>query len=713
MSQLPSSTPRLWLGRIVRNFRSATNGNVAIMATFMMMPMIAATGLAIDYGMAVRAQNKLEQIAQSAALTATVTARRVVNSYPADTVSLTGQQTVDALGQGEKYGLAYFEDRAALLQNVTTSNRVVTIKRNSNSFIATVSYQAQVRTMAMSLFGISVIDISGSGSNIIGVMDQPLPTPSPTVPADGSALIINEAWNSNSVVTTGGNALIPVYNNWYSGDSNGFLNPLVSKTSSVLQNAPVTGAMRIGNPTNNLGRSLSKKIYLAAGDYHLRYWYRSTVIYPAYEPIHICTMYDDDTNFAVSGSFRALDSAKSTTPTANAISAAQSARAGVYLTPVLGNPLTSLAPPALSSFTQPLGLPFNISKSSIKDTAANRIDICVYSSQWIQREIPITVNSAGYYWLSFVAEVPKSTTLLNGFYLGPVQLCIGDCPGDRRNNYHWTKFDLNTNTPGTLLFSDSFETPVQNDGDAFNLTSGSINPGADYERPINNWLVQNYLTLGMVNDGTASTITTDFRYGRKGVDRASPFDFDQYVYASLSNRALTRRLLLAPGYYRLEVAAGNQLSNYPSCTTPPGRAAIDFARQDAYYTDGAPTLAPQGYVGAHGGTAYEMAGCWMIGRIVACYLVTAPLFYDIQLAAPDVTTTYVDAAGETHSRIQTYDALSFEYLAPYDGGPFPNPGNRCTYSDNLLKQFTVSGGKSWPGLTVRNFARFSVTAGHY
>mgnify|MGYP006275916153 CR=1 FL=1 len=709
MSQTQPNSFRRRLTDLVRRLLLADKGNVTIMTTVMIAPMLGVTALAVDYGFAIKAQNALEQIAQNAATVATNGARRVVNSYASPSIPADSSHDSDAISQGQKLGFAAFEEQASKLPNVS-STQAVTVTRSSNTFMATVTFQAQVRTVVMRAFGMSTISISGKGSNIVGIMDEPANNASGNV-SFGTDLILHDSWTANSL-RVGGISSIPVYNNWFSGTA-GTESPWLRSTDIAFNNAPadVTGAIRVGNPTGSMARIISKKLYLQTGIYTVRYWYKSTVVYPEYEPVHICGTEEAEMSWVTSGRTRSLSSAVGSTPTAQDNATVQTARAGVYLNPILSNPQTALDAPTLSSFARPPAMPAT-STNKRTDNSSYRIDICAYSSRWIQRNVMIQIKAAGYFWLSFVAEVPTTTTVLNGFYLGPVSICPQSC-ADVRNNSPWTEYDVATNTPGTLLFSDSFDTPKVNDGDPFDLTSGTFPAAAKYELPISNWIIFDRSTNSILNNGANATTTTDFVYSTTGPDRITPHDGDQMIRANVSTRIIGRRLLLLPGYYRVKRWWAVQATSGGTCSLfTDTRANFDVSRQDLASIYMNPSRAPSNYVApVNVGAGFQRTGCPTMGYSLTCYLLTQTQLYDIMFGANAVGGSYIDANGVTRPRVPSMDTLTVEFVAPYRGEvtTFPNPGDTCTTTTGVSRE-AITGGLMWPGSTPKDLGRMFVIA---
>jgi len=705
MSQVAEREKIKLAERLMRSFACAREGNIAIMTALTIMPLMAATGAAVDYSFAIKAQNKLEQAAQIASTSGATAMRRVVNSYTNDTSPANSDYDSAGAAEGRRVAVASFTAQAATLTNVSVTVDPTTgvgLERMGNTVTAKLKYAAQVQTLMMKFYGVSTISISGQGRAIVSLLDEP------GVGATGTNVILNETWvsPSNSVITN--NPLQPTINNWYNGAFlSSILDPRIAADRPEVKGSGLPGAIRLGHPQGDYYPVISKRVYLPAGGYELRYWYRSTVVYPQYEPIHICGTVETEMNWVTSGAYRDLLAAKGSATTADLIANAQTARAGVYLRPIASNPQSDapIFPPSRSNFLSPPDLTdFNRSYDS-----NNRIDICAYSSRWIERKISLIVSNSNYYWLSFVAEAPDHAATNNGFYLGPVKLCTGKCNGASKDNYPWKANDV--------LFSDSFEGANKIDGDDFVLTSGTTPAAAGYEKPVN-WTVLGLTDNKVWDDGVTQTRTSRFAYGAAGAGRVGPMDGKTYVKIAAANVGLTRRLLLLPGYYRVKVGAGSQPSADACDPDDKGAYALNFGRQDWVKTMSKPTLAPLGTTDVASGSAPTITGCGnMATAIVACYMVTGTQFYDLSLGGETLGDDYTDSNGVSLKKRQTFDAVSIEFLSSNLTGGFPNPSQNCSYTStkgsilqSVKSTFTVAGGDVWPGQTQVQLTRVTVTA---
>ena len=550
------------LARLGRRFKASRRGNIAVMTALLIVPMMTLMGLALDYGNALLMKSRLDQAALAAASAAANAARNVLQSANRSDAGY-DQKGMDgkALAEGKDIGVKIFAAQLGTIINGRNDAADVSVARVSNTFTANVKYSAQLNTYFMRVWNVNVLNLSGQRSIIVGMVDTANQTS-----LKGS--IIDEQWKAPASSVQSSDPSKPVINDWFSGTP-GSISPVV--TDPTLLDSKVPTAIRVGSPDNSIAPIISKKIYLEKGDYQLRYWYRSTVAYPEYEPVFICGTVEDEMHWVTSSIIRDLGPSTNPSTTYGGVSAAQTSRAGAYLVPILSNPQLAAPAPAADSFSKPPLLPWT-SSNLRRDNSANRVDICAYSSRWIERSIPIKVTNSGYFWLSFIAEPPESTyrrvnstntAFINGFYLGGVQLCAGSCSAPVNNNWPWTA--------NTVLYKDTFdEYPTPTAGANF-LTTRNIFPDvtpttANYEKKPD-WVIGRF-------GGGGSSIPTGFQY-----DNASG---NMIVRSTVLGMWMYRRMLLMPGVYKFKFKASRS-ENAPDqvwCETGTGASALAPAAND-------------------------------------------------------------------------------------------------------------------------------------
>ena len=271
----------------------------------------------------------------------------------------------------------------------------------------------------------------------------------------------------------------------------------------------------------NGNSSMSTKVYVPAGSYELRYFYKARVSYPEYAPAFICGSAASDVSWATN--LRAVGGPLPTALKTNQINAYFDLDAN--------------------------GPPLHTTLDGLQTLAgSNLIDVCVYSANWIERSVRINVATAGFYWLSFAADGTNDTY---GGQIDNVRLCQKTCAGTLQDNFpaSW----LAANNGGVLkeLFRDRFESPsypgtgcsgqcnVNGDMNASLGTSGTAASGWPGALPAG-WVAAPYNQVDYVLSGAPD--------GTQSLELDATAAFLQ----TTSNRAIARRFLLDPGYYRVD-----------------------------------------------------------------------------------------------------------------------------------------------------------------
>ena len=553
------------IARLARRFRAARRGNIAMMTALLMMPMMGLMGLAVDYGNALFVKSRLDQAAQAAAVAAANAARNVVQSANRADPAF-DQAAIDssALAEGRQIGANIFNAQLGVVINGSAAAPSVVVTRVSNTFSAKVTYSATLNTYFARLFNFNTFNLNGARSILIGMVDAP------NTASMIRNTVVDEKWVTPGTVQSG-DPNTPVINDWYSGTPGSAI-PLSPPGGSLLNGAPVTppsAYIQVGGVLNGVPMApiISKKVYLLSGNYEFRYWYKSTVVYPDYEPVYICGSVEGEMHWVTATATRTLESSRGSSTTNGG--GAQTSRVGAYLVPILTNPQLATTPPAAgrmkqdgtltlpNNFPQPPALPWS-STNRRPDNSQNRIDICTYSSRWIQRSVPLSITSPGYFWLSFVAEPPTKTTTttsagsttivnaVNGFYLGRVQLCEVQCSEPLNNNWPWAY--------GTNLYTADFTSGTP--GLTFNSSgSGTFGANALYEKTTN-WTVRVF--GGLAGNPIDSQPLFVYQQNDKSVGP------NTIVASRRLSTYLYRGLLLTAGTYRATFTIGSSSSGGPN-----------------------------------------------------------------------------------------------------------------------------------------------------
>lgn len=254
---------------------------------------------------------------------------------------------------------------------------------------------------------------------------------------------------------------------------------------------PPNGMQYVAELDSRENNSISKKIYLIPGQYELRYLYRDRISFPTYNPAWLCGSQSQDVDWAndPSGQF-----------------GYQTNRIGVYLQIAPTDVPPKLYDPKLH----------------------NLLDVCVSSgAKWLQRSIKIDIKAPGFFWLAFQAEGVSDGY---GGLLTDIHLCKGTCAEPILDDFPWEA--------NTVLFSDSFETPEylgQPNWRERTLDASGVNSG---------WPL---LPTGWTTWGENQIDFSRPRTGQYGIELDASFN-----RSGTTNRAISRRFILPPGYYEFQ-----------------------------------------------------------------------------------------------------------------------------------------------------------------
>lgn len=472
------------------------------------VPLVGAVGYGLDYARAVNYKSSLNSAASAATLAAIDTARAMIL---ADGNATTSSVTAAASARA----LQVFNGQAPVSSDVSYSAPTIVTTRVGNTLNANVSYSATMTTTLSQIVGVSTMAVTGSNASVGNLIEGTASNPD---------LLIDENFDKfTGTIDRWG--VRTDYNNWKTtgaGMANGVRNEYleIGTKEEYGTPAPPNGAIYMGELDSFNNTSMSKKVYLGAGRFQLRYYYFSRIGYTDYDPAWLCGAKTEDVDWANSSTqWRYRDWGY------------QSNRIGVYLTAALNNTSPALYTPA----------------------SHNMLDVCVVTGgKWIERNIDITITTPGFYWLAFQAE-----GLSDGYggLLTGIRLCKNACAGTPQDNFPWTA--------NKLLFSDGFETP-----------DGTSNP---------NW-VDRTLDASGSNSGWPRLPPGWTTSGLNQVD-FSPWAAKSGIYgveldASIgssgvnTNRAISQKFILAPGYYNLTYYYKSVLTSAPLALC--GVANINF-----------------------------------------------------------------------------------------------------------------------------------------
>lgn len=386
----------------LKSLRTDERGNVALMMGILLVPLVGAVGYGIDYTRAVSYRLKLDSAANAAALAGMDTARALLLSNPnmsPDSV----KAAADARAIQVFAGLAPAEFPYIL--NDVTFNRV------GETMSGAISYSVSFPTTFTNVIGVQNIAIDGGST-----AQAPLVPPKDSEGNNNDPdYLIRERFDKTAVTVGSYRTSSRAYNNWAAGPGGWEIGTIEAYKTTPAPPGDVKYMMELDTHMNS---SISRKIYLTAGEYQLRYYFINRVSYSAYEPITICGTKPVDVDWAFDASGKLFKNTLGS----------QSNRVGVYL-----HPARTDTPP-----------------EDFNDVNHNMIDVCVTSSgKWIERSVTLKMKSNGFYWLTFQGEGASDGF---GGLIADVRLCRTACPGNVASTFPWSN--------NTVLFKDDLELPT-------------------------------------------------------------------------------------------------------------------------------------------------------------------------------------------------------------------------------------------------------------
>jgi Flp pilus assembly protein TadG len=622
--------PMSSFSRTLQAFHRDRKANVTLLFGLMSIMMMIGAGASIDLTRAYMARQKLVQ-------TATLACQYAGRASIVDT------STSSYSGSGG--GTAYVSAVNAFITTTLASQHIQYTQTTTSPFSytqngpANVTLTASVPTSFMKIINVNQMQIGATShcyDNVNSLQQR--------VAYSGSANILTEGFenmpcgstkvcwtlaNGTSITyTKTGN--IPLNNSFtstvaYTGATGtqwyimGYCLEVdtVNQITSTVPQGSHEAELDCDNGQGTAGNSsISTKVYLAAGNYELRYSFTSRIDYPNYDPVYLCGSAASDLSWA-------NDTNSSGWSISNALRTNQ---INVYLD--LNNNGT---PPTHTTMV-----------SSQTLAGSNLIDMCVHSNGWIQRSVRIDVTTAGYYWLSFAAD---GTSDSYGGQLDNIMLCQLTCTTSLQDNFPSTW--VASNGSNVSLFEDIFESPAQSFG-CYNCGQSNVNLYASTgtsgsssgwpSQSSSGWAIGPYNQIDYYSylptqgsqyielDGSLHTI-----YGTSTTEPTS-------------NRSISRAFLLDPGYYEIDYDYVSDLT-FSGITAANCTAAPTAANAAAFNTFGNQT-----------GTAINringasFSGTYYNTNFVAAFMANGQLVSTPNASSTqEYQTTYTNPDGSTAS----------------------------------------------------------------
>ena len=522
------------LRSLITRFQADAKGQIAIIFALVSIVVVIGIGSGIDLS---RAYNARQKLSQAATLTCQYSTRtsvadagafvnyvQQVNTYAPSALASQNWNATIPVTAANQSGTAYFSATAPSGASASTAVNGVT------------EMWANIPTTFLRIANVTNMPV-----HAIVSCQTPPPPSGPYVLQEGFETPCNSYCltkpNGSNGTTSGPQSTFPSTPGYLgSGGAQWFITGYCLETDIVGQISTTTpegthsAELDCDNGSGSAGNSsLSTKVTLSVGYYELRYNYRSRVFYPDYDPVYVCGSTAADLSWANDTSGGSLP--------------LRTNQINVYL-----DQNTTGAAPLHTTID-----------GSQQLAGSNLIDMCVYSTTWIERSVKIKITTAGTYWLSFAADGANDSY---GGQLDNIRVCVDTCPTTLQDNFPSTWLAANNGNVNKLLFEDSFAAPTYaggyypwialngnlNASTGTTVTSTCSNAFGTYQVPPG-WTCQPAA-------GWATAPYNQVNYFVQGAEQGS-----QYIsvdgnnnYSSgtaTRNRTISRPFLLDPGYYNI------------------------------------------------------------------------------------------------------------------------------------------------------------------
>ncbi len=508
-------------------------------------------------------------------LARTYLARQELSAVATLTCQFANRPTVQSLAYGSGGSTSYVTSVNAYYAQAFAGQNTNWTQNNSNPFsftaggAGTISLSASIPTTMIKMIGFSslAVGVTQQCFSTIGSVPQPTPDSSTTTPiSEGFENSANAhvAWYKPDGTSTGYQQGTPIPVTNTATNTAGYVGTtgiqwiimgycLEVDTTGQTVNTDAQGShgaeLDCDNGSGSAGNSsISTKVYLQATTYELRWDYTSRSTDTFYNTSYVCgstaaeLAWANDSGYVLGG---------------NPLGA-RTNQINVYL-----DQNSTGLPPTHTTLdgTQTLA-------------GSNLIDECVYSLPppktattypygWIDRSVPITVSTAGYYWLSFAADGASDSY---GGQIDNIRMCLNSCSGTASDNFptSW----LPVSGTNTVLFEDTFESPTYS-GSSYN-SNGNVGLS-----------VGSSSVWGETGQGWSMAPTNQLPYWTSGCPQGKQCIQLGWGTASNSNlnTFVARPFLLDPGYY---LVSYNYISEEllsgvggPYCGTTPSAAGMN------------------------------------------------------------------------------------------------------------------------------------------
>ena len=565
------------LGWVAKQFQRDARGNVAIIFAFASTAIVVGVGSGIDLSRGYAARQRLSQVATltcqfstrpSVVQTANATYSgssgfqtylNTVNAYAASSLTTQHWNGTLPVSTSGGSGTNYF---SATASTGTGSSTTITPSNTVTELFATVptTFLSIINVKQMNVHAKVACNEAGTTPQIVNPniiyqegFETSCATYCDTLPngTQGTQSTPSQTLPSSPSYTGATGTQLYITGYCLEIDHAGIIN---ATTPEGVHSAELDCDNGSGSAGNS---SITSKMYLAKGNYELRYFYRGRVDQPNLDPIYACAT-------------TAADVAWVSPTTTAAGRAIRTNQINVYFDQVV--------PGTAPSHTTQDG--------SQQLAGTNLIDVCVYSppgSPFVERSVKIVVTTEAYYYLSFAADGANDSY---GGQIDDFRLCPETCTGSPLDNFPaaWVP----ASGGSTLLFEDSFQSvqlPISNSSTYYTTTNYAFDASA-LSQNNQGWPTQ-------LATGWASAPNNQMTFVTQGGSSGTGqyIELDSCTYSSLpcatGDRSISRGFYLDPGYYQISyyyMAMANfsdvpiNYAYYPQLTT--------FTSWPAYGVDG-------------------------------------------------------------------------------------------------------------------------------
>jgi Flp pilus assembly protein TadG len=143
---------------LIGHFRKDRRGNIAVIFTLAMIPLVSALGSAVDYSMATRMKAKLQSAADAASVSS-------IAQNSAGYLAATQMTSDGTIAAGVTDANAVFDGNMSTITGFQNLTRTSTVTKTGVNLKSNVTFSAQVPTTFMRVIGMQALTVTGSSSS--------------------------------------------------------------------------------------------------------------------------------------------------------------------------------------------------------------------------------------------------------------------------------------------------------------------------------------------------------------------------------------------------------------------------------------------------------------------------------------------------------------------------------------------------------------------